>query len=50
MSAAPQMRRAERAMTGTEALVMLQRGFVARLATIGKDGYPYCLPLLYVGV
>ena len=27
---------------------MLQRGFSGRLATVGEDGYPYCLPLLYV--
>ena len=27
---------------------MLERGFGGRLATIGADGYPYCVPLLYV--
>ena len=27
---------------------MLQRGYSGRLATIGKDGFPYCIPLLYL--
>jgi hypothetical protein len=26
----------------------LERGFCGRLATVGADGYPYCVPLLYV--
>lgn len=26
----------------------LERGFCGRLATTGVDGYPYCVPLLYV--
>ena len=24
------------------------RGFAGRLATVSEDGYPYCVPLLYV--
>jgi nitroimidazol reductase NimA-like FMN-containing flavoprotein (pyridoxamine 5'-phosphate oxidase superfamily) len=26
----------------------LERGFSGRLTTIGADGYPYCVPLLYL--
>ncbi len=26
----------------------LEKGYCGRLATIGSDGYPYCVPLLYV--
>src|SRR3954469_13250130 len=44
----PQLRRADRVMTETRALQLLQRGFAGRVATIGDDGYPYCVPLLYV--
>jgi uncharacterized protein len=45
---APTTRRADRAMTSQQALQALDRGFVGRLATVGEDGYPYCVPLLYV--
>ena len=44
----PQLRRTDREMSGTRASEMLERGFSGRLATIGEDGYPYCLPLLYI--
>ena len=44
----PQLRRADRMMPEDAARQLLQRGFAGRLATIGEDGYPYCLPLLYV--
>ena len=44
----PQMRRAERAMAEHEALKALEGGFAGRLATVGADGYPYCVPLLYI--
>ena len=44
----PQIRRADRMMPDDRALQFLQRGFAGRLATIGEDGYPYCVPLLYV--
>jgi len=27
---------------------VLERGFCGRLATVGEDGWPYCVPLLYV--
>jgi nitroimidazol reductase NimA-like FMN-containing flavoprotein (pyridoxamine 5'-phosphate oxidase superfamily) len=35
-------------MSDERTLETLQRGFCGRLATIGEDGYPYCVPLLYV--
>jgi nitroimidazol reductase NimA-like FMN-containing flavoprotein (pyridoxamine 5'-phosphate oxidase superfamily) len=44
----PQLRRADRMMADDRALKFLARGFSGRLATIGEDGYPYCVPLLYV--
>ncbi|MGE9008969.1 pyridoxamine 5'-phosphate oxidase family protein [Leptospira interrogans] len=44
----PQLRRADRQMSGQGANEMLERGFSARLATVGEDGYPYCIPLLYI--
>ena len=48
MSRLPRLRRTDKAMTPEAALALLQRGFCGRLATIGADGYPYCIPLLYV--
>jgi nitroimidazol reductase NimA-like FMN-containing flavoprotein (pyridoxamine 5'-phosphate oxidase superfamily) len=42
------MRRADRAMTDQRALATLANGFCGRLATVSEDGYPYCVPLLYV--
>ncbi|MGH6641721.1 MAG: pyridoxamine 5'-phosphate oxidase family protein [Bradyrhizobium sp.] len=44
----PQLRRTDRVMSGEGAREMLGRGFSGRLATVGEDGYPYCIPLLYV--
>jgi nitroimidazol reductase NimA-like FMN-containing flavoprotein (pyridoxamine 5'-phosphate oxidase superfamily) len=44
----PQLRRADRMMPDDRARQFLARGFSGRLATIGEDGYPYCVPLLYV--
>ena len=44
----PLLRRTARERSGTRASEMLERGFSGRLATIGEDGYPYCLPLLYI--
>lgn len=46
----PQLRRADRVMPDDRALQFLQRGFAGRLATVGDDGYPYCVPLLYVWI
>ena len=44
----PQLRRADRVMSEQRACEMLERGFSGQLATMGEDGYPYCIPLLYV--
>ncbi len=44
----PQLRRADRVMPEPRAREMLERGFSGQLATVGEDGYPYCIPLLYV--
>lgn len=50
MSASPQPRRTDRLMSEERARDALTRGFCGRLATIGADGYPYCVPLLYVSM
>jgi nitroimidazol reductase NimA-like FMN-containing flavoprotein (pyridoxamine 5'-phosphate oxidase superfamily) len=44
----PGLRRADRAMTEEQARHALERGFAGRLATVSEDGYPYCVPLLYI--
>lgn len=48
MSGVPQVRRADKLMAEGRARETLERGFCGRLATVGEDGWPYCLPLLYV--
>ncbi len=48
MSAPPQVRRQDKAMANAHALEVLARGYCGRLATVGPDGWPYCVPLLYV--
>lgn len=48
MSGSPQVRRADKVMAEGGAREMLERGFCGRLATVGWDGAPYCVPLLYV--
>src|SRR6185436_12426934 len=48
MSAPPKLRRADKLMSRERTLETLESGFCGRLATIGADGYPYCVPLLYV--
>jgi nitroimidazol reductase NimA-like FMN-containing flavoprotein (pyridoxamine 5'-phosphate oxidase superfamily) len=48
MSSPPQMRRVDKAMPGDRAMAVLENGFCGRLAVVGADGYPYCVPLLYV--
>jgi len=42
------MRRADRAMPNEQMQQLLDRGLAGRLATVSADGYPYCLPLLFV--
>jgi nitroimidazol reductase NimA-like FMN-containing flavoprotein (pyridoxamine 5'-phosphate oxidase superfamily) len=44
----PQLRRADRVMPEQRTREMLACGFSGRLATVGEDGYPYCIPLLYI--
>ena|SRR6266852_2241935 len=48
MSSAPQLRRVDRSMSVDHAREVLRHGFCGRLATVSKDGSPYCVPLLYV--
>jgi len=44
----PQLRRADRVMSGQRACDMLASGFNGHLATVGEDSCPYCIPLLYI--
>jgi nitroimidazol reductase NimA-like FMN-containing flavoprotein (pyridoxamine 5'-phosphate oxidase superfamily) len=44
----PQLRRADREISAQRACKLLERGFSGRLATVSRDGYPYCIPLLYI--
>lgn len=48
MSNGPQLRRADRQMSEAGVNEMLVSGYCGRLATIGVDGWPYVVPLLYV--
>jgi uncharacterized protein len=48
MSAPPQVRRKDKLMSDERALATLARGYCGRIATVGPDGWPYCVPLLYV--
>src|SRR5713101_8364308 len=48
MSGSPQVRRVDKVMTEECARETLERGFCGRLASVGEDGWPYCVPLLYV--
>lgn len=45
---APPVRRTDRLMDEARARALLEAGRHGRLATVGADGAPYCLPLLYV--
>ena len=44
----PQLRRRDRLLGDAEARALLVRGYCGRIATIGGDGWPYIVPLLYV--
>ena len=48
MSSAPQLRRADKQMSEARLQELLARGYCGRLATVGADGFPYIVPLLYV--
>ena len=50
MSGSPRVRRADKVMSDQRSLETLERGFSGRLATVGEDGYPYCVPLLYLWI
>src|SRR5258706_8901305 len=42
------IRRTDRVMPEAVAHEVLERGFCGRLATVGPDGWPYIVPLLYI--
>jgi uncharacterized protein len=44
----PVTRRADRLMTDERTLQTLARGYSGRLATVSEDGFPYCIPILYL--
>lgn len=44
----PQVRRTDRVMSQETMQAALNAGYCGRLATVGTDGAPYCVPLLYV--
>ena len=48
MSGPTGLRRQDLAMDETRMQALLARGFCGRLATVGRDGAPYCTPMLYV--
>jgi nitroimidazol reductase NimA-like FMN-containing flavoprotein (pyridoxamine 5'-phosphate oxidase superfamily) len=48
MSALPEVRRADKAMSEEDTRALLARGIVGRLATADAAGQPYVTPLLYV--
>lgn len=48
MSNAPQVRRTDKLMTEEGVRELLSRAYAGRLATVGADGWPYIVPLLYV--
>lgn len=48
MSSAPEVRRADKLMPEERIRAMIARGYAGRLATVGPDGWPYAVPLLYV--
>jgi nitroimidazol reductase NimA-like FMN-containing flavoprotein (pyridoxamine 5'-phosphate oxidase superfamily) len=44
----PQLRRQDRLLGDAETRELLARGYCGRVGTIGADGWPYIVPLLYV--
>jgi nitroimidazol reductase NimA-like FMN-containing flavoprotein (pyridoxamine 5'-phosphate oxidase superfamily) len=48
MSVAAGLRRTDLQMSQELVQETLERGYCGRLATVGADGFPYCVPLLYV--
>jgi uncharacterized protein len=45
---APPLRRTDKLMSEERTLELLAQGFCGRIASVGADGWPYCVPLLYV--
>lgn len=48
MSEEPRVRRTDKLMSEERVLEMISRAYCGRLATVGVDGWPYVVPLLYV--
>jgi len=48
MSNAPQVRRTDKLMSETGIREFIARAYSGRLASVGPDGWPYIVPLLYV--
>ena len=48
MSELPQLKRSDKLMSVTETHGLLSRAYAGRLATVGKNGWPYVVPLLFV--
>lgn len=46
----PQLRRSDRMMSHDRTLETLAHGYSGRLATVSEDGFPYCIPLLYLWI
>jgi nitroimidazol reductase NimA-like FMN-containing flavoprotein (pyridoxamine 5'-phosphate oxidase superfamily) len=45
---APPLRRIDKLMSEERTLDLLAHGYCGRIASVGADGWPYCVPLLYV--
>jgi nitroimidazol reductase NimA-like FMN-containing flavoprotein (pyridoxamine 5'-phosphate oxidase superfamily) len=50
MSEVPQLRRVDKLMSDARLDELLANGYAGRLATVGTDGWPYNVPLLYVWI
>jgi nitroimidazol reductase NimA-like FMN-containing flavoprotein (pyridoxamine 5'-phosphate oxidase superfamily) len=48
MSNTPQVRRADKLMSDEHVREFLATAYSGRLATVGSDGWPYIVPLLYI--
>ena len=48
MSTAPQVRRTDKLMSEDSVREFMARAYAGRLATVGPDGWPYVVPLLFV--
>lgn len=48
MSDAPPVRRTDKQVSEERARELIAHGYCGRLATVGPDGWPYLVPLLYV--